>query len=485
MSIRRRIFIPVIAVAVLAASAILISNIMQFSGYVTSILFQELYKVSAAVHSEIEILELKAQIAALYFSNDNTIITAMENGDIEGLSRRAAQLSGETGVGLSTITDALGRAIVRTHIQTDTVNAEPVSYIFMSPVRAALLGQSITSTENSIDVELVSTAGAPIYNYQGQLLGAVIVGFRLDTNEFVDRQKRVFNCEISILHGSIYVATTLFNEDGTRATGGRTRDSVIQTVLAGKTYSTQKQKSDRNILAVYTPIKNTSGITVGMLFAGHFLDEKTRMVHSFITRGIVITLSILLVSLPFIMFVVGRVSSPIITMINKAYYDALTGVYNRRYLDENLKSVLQSLSRSNGVLSVMMVDIDLFKKYNDTYGHKEGDNCLKIVAETLCRTVTRAADFVVRYGGEEFSVILPNTDEAGARTIAERLLQNIRNCNIPHKASDVADCVTISIGVAAGKVEHFQNPDDYIKLADKMLYESKQNGRNRYTFQSF
>ena len=483
MSIRIRIFVPVIAVAVLVASAILISNIMQFSRYVTAILFEELHKVSAAVHSKIEILELKAQMAALYFSSDHTIIRAMENGDIEELSRRAAQLSEDTGVGLSTITDALGWAIVRTQIQAAPAGADPVSYIFMSPVRAALAGRSITSTEHSMAVELVSAAGAPVYNYQGQLLGTVIAGFRLDTNEFVDRQKRIFNCEISILRGNIYVATTLFNEDGTRATGSRTQNSVIRIVQAGKTYSTHTQKLGRNILAVYTPIKNTGGFTVGMLFAGHFLDEKTRMVHSFIKRGIAITLGILLVSLPLIMFVVGRVSSPIITMINKAYYDALTGVYNRRYLDEKLKNVMQNLSRSNGMLSVMMVDIDLFKRYNDTYGHKEGDNCLKIVAETICKTATRTGDFVVRYGGEEFSVILPNTDEAGARTIAERLLKNIRNCNIPHKASYVAECVTISIGAATGKVEPFQNPDDYIKLADKMLYESKQNGRNRYTFQ--
>ena len=170
--------------------------------------------------------------------------------------------------------------------------------------------------------------------------------------------------------------------------------------------------------------------------------------------------------------------------VEKVYIDPLTGIYNRRYFDENLDRAVKTLSRSGGMMSLMMIDIDHFKKYNDTYGHSEGDNCLKIIAETLSKTVTRADDFAARYGGEEFAVVLPNTDEKGARVIAEKLLENIRNCNIPHENSDVAKCVTISIGVTTSSVSHTQNPDHYIKRADEMLYESKQNGRDRYTFGS-
>ena len=166
----------------------------------------------------------------------------------------------------------------------------------------------------------------------------------------------------------------------------------------------------------------------------------------------------------------------------KAYYDALTGIYNRRFFDENLKRLLKTLSHSGGTLSLMMIDIDFFKIYNDTYGHSEGDNYLKIVAETLSKSIARADDFVARYGGEEFAVVLPNTDEFGARLVAERLLKNIRDLNIPHEKNDAANCVTISIGVITGKTEYTQKTDDYIKRADEMLYISKQNGRNRYTF---
>jgi diguanylate cyclase (GGDEF)-like protein len=130
-----------------------------------------------------------------------------------------------------------------------------------------------------------------------------------------------------------------------------------------------------------------------------------------------------------------------------------------------------------------MIDIDFFKRYNDTYGHVEGDKCLKIVAKMLSQSITRADDFVARYGGEEFVVVLPNTNGQGAQIVAEKLLENMRNCNIPHGQNDAASCVTISIGATAGKVEHTHTTDDYVRKADKMLYQSKQSGRNRYSFE--
>jgi len=164
-------------------------------------------------------------------------------------------------------------------------------------------------------------------------------------------------------------------------------------------------------------------------------------------------------------------------------YDALTGIHNRRFFDESMKRAISSLSRSGSLLSLLMIDIDFFKRYNDTYGHVEGDKCLQIVAQTLSESITRTDDFVVRYGGEEFVLVLPNTDEQGARLIAEKLLENIRNCDIPHEQNDAANCLTISIGATTGKVTHTHSADDFVKKADEMLYKSKQNGRNRYYFE--
>jgi len=161
--------------------------------------------------------------------------------------------------------------------------------------------------------------------------------------------------------------------------------------------------------------------------------------------------------------------------------DPLTGIYNRRFLEESLERIIKSLSRSGGKLSLMILDVDYFKNYNDTYGHKMGDTCLKMLANTFTKSIVRADDFVARYGGEEFVIVLPNVDENGANIVAERVLNNVHEQHIPHGKSDASEYVTVSIGVVTNDVIHSHTGDDYIKKADFALYESKQNGRDRYT----
>jgi len=162
------------------------------------------------------------------------------------------------------------------------------------------------------------------------------------------------------------------------------------------------------------------------------------------------------------------------------YYDALTGIYNRRFLNENLNRVVSALARNNNYLSIFMVDVDCFKKYNDHYSHIEGDNCLITLAQALLSNVRRGEDFMVRYGGEEFTIVLPNTDESGARSFAETILNVVRDLKIPHATSDVTDIVTVSVGISVG-IPSINDGLHYVKLADDMLYKSKENGRNRYT----
>ena len=181
----------------------------------------------------------------------------------------------------------------------------------------------------------------------------------------------------------------------------------------------------------------------------------------------------------------GELSRTIQDLFNKANIDALTGIYNRRFMENNLAHIMEMLSRANGMLSALMLDIDNFKKYNDTYGHDRGDACLRAVARSIEGNVTRANDFIARYGGEEFIVVLPNTDEAGARVVAEKLLDGVRAMDIPHTGNAAAPCVTVSIGATTGRVSYKQHWEAYIKQADKALYMSKQNGRNRYTFLEF
>jgi len=163
-------------------------------------------------------------------------------------------------------------------------------------------------------------------------------------------------------------------------------------------------------------------------------------------------------------------------------YDAFTGIYNRQYFDRAIKGIIKNHSRSGDLLTLMMIDIDFFKQYNDTHGHVEGDKCIKAVAQALAHCLKREDDFVARYGGDEFVVVLPNTSDIGAMMMADKMLDEIRNCNLPHRKSEAADHVTISIGVTTAKVLHTDTADDFVKIADKMLYESKRNGRNQCSF---
>jgi diguanylate cyclase (GGDEF)-like protein len=181
----------------------------------------------------------------------------------------------------------------------------------------------------------------------------------------------------------------------------------------------------------------------------------------------------------------GHLSNTIQDLFNKANVDSLTGLYNRRYMNSSVERIMGLLSRSEGLLSVLMLDIDFFKRFNDTYGHGEGDKCLQAVAHALSYSVSRVNDIVVRYGGEEFAVILPNTDSTGACIFADKLLHNIYDLNIPHEKNDAAPCVTVSIGVSTGRVDYNQDLDMYLKRADEALYASKETGRNKYTYLEF
>ncbi|MCL2264906.1 MAG: sensor domain-containing diguanylate cyclase [Treponema sp.] len=177
---------------------------------------------------------------------------------------------------------------------------------------------------------------------------------------------------------------------------------------------------------------------------------------------------------------IGLLSNTIHELFVKGHHDGLTGIYNRRYLEQTLHQIMTALSRAETSLGVMMIDVDFFKKYNDTYGHAQGDECLKAIAKTINGNIVRSGDFIARYGGEEFAVILPGTDETGAHIMAEKLLQAIRDLKMPHEENP-GGIVTISIGVATGNTRAL-DWEEYIKKADEALYISKNSGRNRCTY---
>ncbi|MEW5920281.1 MAG: diguanylate cyclase [Bacillota bacterium] len=159
--------------------------------------------------------------------------------------------------------------------------------------------------------------------------------------------------------------------------------------------------------------------------------------------------------------------------------DGLTGIANRRRFEEFIEMEWKRARRNTKPISLIMIDIDVFKAYNDNYGHLAGDDCLKQVAQALQRGLKRPGDLAARYGGEEFTVVLPETASDGAAALAEELRSLIEGLNIPHAYSSVKDVVTISLGVATIVPEDAMSCKTLIERADKALYHAKQRGRNQ------
>jgi diguanylate cyclase (GGDEF)-like protein len=162
-----------------------------------------------------------------------------------------------------------------------------------------------------------------------------------------------------------------------------------------------------------------------------------------------------------------------------SYLDGLTGVANRRRFDEALGLEWRRMTRDAKPLSLIMCDIDFFKAYNDTYGHQSGDDSLRQVANTLNSVPGRPGDLVARYGGEEYVVILPETDSQSAKFLAEKMRSRVESLGIIHVSSQVCEVLTISLGVATTIPTSGSLPDELVSAADQALYEAKKEGRNR------
>lgn len=159
--------------------------------------------------------------------------------------------------------------------------------------------------------------------------------------------------------------------------------------------------------------------------------------------------------------------------------DGLTGLSNRRHFDEYLELEWRRATREQSQLSLMMIDVDYFKAYNDNFGHLEGDEALRQVAKAIRANCSRPSDLPARYGGEEFAMVLPNTTPGGARLLAEKLRQSVASMNIAHIAPAPGSHLTVSIGISTVIPQSGANSRQLILDADKGLYAAKHNGRNQ------
>jgi len=159
--------------------------------------------------------------------------------------------------------------------------------------------------------------------------------------------------------------------------------------------------------------------------------------------------------------------------------DGMTQLYNRSYMDRYLENEWNRHNRNHQSLSLLMIDVDFFKQYNDMYGHDMGDECLINIARLLKGCAKRSSDIAARYGGEEFCIILPDTDLQSAQIVAKALSDQVKQLAIPHQGSEVNDIVTLSIGVCSAIPQHYNQSELLLKQADKALYKAKHSGRDK------
>lgn len=164
---------------------------------------------------------------------------------------------------------------------------------------------------------------------------------------------------------------------------------------------------------------------------------------------------------------------------NFAFVDGLTGVRNRRYFDEHLEIEVARAQRSKLPLSLILIDVDFFKRFNDCYGHQAGDDCLRRLGSLFQTSIKRPADFVARYGGEEFVCLLPETPFPNALALAESIREAALALQIPHKDSTVSEWITLSFGMGTMSADGTLTGSQLLQLADRNLYQAKSLGRNQ------
>jgi diguanylate cyclase (GGDEF)-like protein len=218
-----------------------------------------------------------------------------------------------------------------------------------------------------------------------------------------------------------------------------------------------------------------------------FLLLPAIIVCLYVGESLAVTMGLFLILGWFFVISVGR-------EINQQYYsvlksnevferrattDKLTGIANRRYFDELINSMFHQAERYNHSLTVLLLDVDFFKLYNDTYGHAKGDECLRSVAQALSNTFRRSTDLVARYGGEEFVALVPDQSFDNVAQLVNDLLNDLLTLEIPHSSSSATSRVTVSIGSVTITPSSNANISEVVEQADKLLYRAKSEGRNR------
>jgi len=252
------------------------------------------------------------------------------------------------------------------------------------------------------------------------------------------------------------------------------KSEIANKLLEKSSFAVSKSDSKDEYIVIFLPVANVEGQKVAYIISYDKDDTIKKYYFEFY-----LSLFIGIMGLLVIYFLTKKLTSAYETIKRQAILDALTEVPNRRYFSERVLTEFNRSKRQQQPLSVIMCDVDNFKAYNDTYGHGNGDQCLKKIAQALKESIKRPVDFCARYGGEEFVVLLPDTGLDGALHVAERIRSNVEDMKIYHEKSLPAKVVTLSLGVTTSEKDNLFSHEELVKHADMALYMAKESGRNQ------
>ena len=356
MSIKMKIVFPMSIIILCAMVTLLVANIIAFSNTLDNEILDSLSIASDSLDDHVEGLKSSAYVASMYLAEDESIIKAVQSNDTAELLRRAQEIEASTGMGFSVFVDANGTVILR----TDAPGSNGDNLSGMLTVHAALGGTSHSSVEQAANVRISASAATPIRNAQGSIIGAVLTGYRMDTDAFADNMKRIFNVEVTVFLGDTRIATTIIQNNGARAVGTQAAENVSRIVLAGNVYSGEAKILDKDAFVQYIPIRSSDGKVLGMLFVGRYTTHKTQVLKRFVMIGVVIFLLTLGIGATCVTIITGRVVAPL-----------------------NPLTAFMTKAGTTGDLALSQDDVNIISKMSQ--GNDE-----------IARTINSAASFVAR-----------------------------------------------------------------------------------------
>lgn len=338
-----------------------------------------------------------------------------------------------------------------------------------------------------------STSKVPLRNRQGDMVGLAGVTVDITDKKFLEQELRSSRNIMAQAMAEMSDGLAMFGPDGkivfcneqyqalfpksayARKEGAHITDIVRATVRNGERQDLPIDLDEESIQAAARTLFVNKDEVIP-LADGRWLSLRTRVTEDQYVLALVSDITAMKESELSLKSLAER-------MKGLAETDALTGLANRRFFDEGLQREFEAAKQTGGPLSVLLIDVDRFKAYNDSYGHLAGDGCLQSVAGAIAAASRRSGDITARFGGEEFAVLLPDTDTDTAIAIADKIRTSIRELDLPHEGSEYG-IVTVSVGATVfTRDSRVGNPAELVARADLALYQAKDAGRDRVGFQ--